>query len=501
MKRVIGILVLCGMLLGTAGCGIRRPDPEEEAKRESARSEIEQSAPEETSEETGQTEAAANLYDTEDLVTRTFGALEIRIPESWDDGKDTSEDGKFYYYYDTGLMLMVQSKSGFAYESIGTMSEGDKTLSKDAIFDGMQSEFTSCDTILSDFDVVSGDVEAFRYKADIVLRGKSYYLDALVFIEDYTTYIVSMLVEHGSEKDYQAEMESLKETIRVEKGESTVGQTSDGISVKTTGDVQYQVPADWRETPENKDGSTFYYVSGFTFMVQNKDPGFDAAYLMANVDDFVSGIQESMENCSNLKSGLRSIAGVDAIEVTAGFTSDDLEYEWHANTFMIGNRMYSFVGMTEAGKDYSKEYDAVINSIVILSDSASGGETQKADDDVPSEETESESDPEEKTSEDPSSQRPTTGERNALSRAEDYLSVMPFSRESLIGQLEYEKYSHEEAVYASDHCGADWNEQAVKKAKAYLEIGSFSRQGLIDQLEYEGFTHDQAVYGAEQNGY
>ncbi|MCI8390095.1 MAG: hypothetical protein HFI35_05255 [Roseburia sp.] len=164
---------------------------------------------------------------------------------------------------------------------------------------------------------------------------------------------------------------------------------------------------------------------------------------------------------------------------------------------MIGNRMYSFVGMTEAGKDYSKEYEAVINSIVILSDSVSGGETQEADNDAPSEETESE----EKTSEDPSSQSPTTGERNALSRAKDYLSVMPFSRESLIGQLEYEKYSHEEAVYAADHCGADWNEQAVKKAKAYLDIGSFSRQGLIDQLEYEGFTHDQAVYGAEQNGY
>ena len=70
-----------------------------------------------------------------------------------------------------------------------------------------------------------------------------------------------------------------------------------------------------------------------------------------------------------------------------------------------------------------------------------------------------------------------------------------------MGQLEYEKYSHEEAVYAADHCGADWNEQAAKKAEAYLDIMSFSRQGLIDQLEYEGFTHDQAVYGAEQNGY
>lgn len=30
---------------------------------------------------------------------------------------------------------------------------------------------------------------------------------------------------------------------------------------------------------------------------------------------------------------------------------------------------------------------------------------------------------------------------------------------------------------------------------------SFSRGGLIDQLEYEGYTHEQAVYGVEQNGY
>lgn len=30
---------------------------------------------------------------------------------------------------------------------------------------------------------------------------------------------------------------------------------------------------------------------------------------------------------------------------------------------------------------------------------------------------------------------------------------------------------------------------------------SFSRDSLISQLEYEGFTHDQAVYGVTQNGY
>lgn len=67
--------------------------------------------------------------------------------------------------------------------------------------------------------------------------------------------------------------------------------------------------------------------------------------------------------------------------------------------------------------------------------------------------------------------------------------------------MEYEKYSHEDAVYAADNCGADWYEQAVKKARSYLEYSPFSRDGLIEQLEYEGFTYDQAVYGAEQNGY
>lgn len=95
----------------------------------------------------------------------------------------------------------------------------------------------------------------------------------------------------------------------------------------------------------------------------------------------------------------------------------------------------------------------------------------------------------------------TLGERNALSQANNYLDVMPFSYTGLIDQLEYEGYSHSEAVYGADHCGADWYEQAALKAEDYLDVMAFSRQGLIDQLEYEGFTYEQAVYGVEQNGY
>ena len=89
----------------------------------------------------------------------------------------------------------------------------------------------------------------------------------------------------------------------------------------------------------------------------------------------------------------------------------------------------------------------------------------------------------------------------ALEQAKDYLDSMAFSYSGLIEQLEYEGYTTAEATYAVDRCGADWNEQAARKAAEYLEIMSFSRSGLIDQLEFEGFTSSQAAYGAQQNGY
>lgn len=95
----------------------------------------------------------------------------------------------------------------------------------------------------------------------------------------------------------------------------------------------------------------------------------------------------------------------------------------------------------------------------------------------------------------------TLGESNAIKKGKDYLRVMAFSRDGLIRQLEYEGYSTEEANYAVDRCGADWNEQAGKKAKEYISVMAFSREGLINQLEYEGFTYEQAVYGVTQVGY
>ena len=94
----------------------------------------------------------------------------------------------------------------------------------------------------------------------------------------------------------------------------------------------------------------------------------------------------------------------------------------------------------------------------------------------------------------------TTGMKNALSSAENYLRFTAFSRTGLINQLKFDQYSDPEAEYAADNCGADWYEQAEKSAKNYLDFMSFSRGGLIDQLMFDGFTRDQAEHGADANG-
>lgn len=111
----------------------------------------------------------------------------------------------------------------------------------------------------------------------------------------------------------------------------------------------------------------------------------------------------------------------------------------------------------------------------------------------------------------PTTQRPTTtteapkpqfsvSQMNAKRSAKSYLAMTPFSRTGLIKQLEFEGYSNEDASFAADAVGADWNEQAARAAKGYLDMTAFSRSGLISQLQFEGYTPEQASSGADAVG-
>lgn len=68
-------------------------------------------------------------------------------------------------------------------------------------------------------------------------------------------------------------------------------------------------------------------------------------------------------------------------------------------------------------------------------------------------------------------------------------------------------FSDQDALYAVNHCGADWNQYAVRAAKEYSEYAyeesSVSRLGLIERLSgvgQAGFTKTQAIYGVDHSG-
>jgi len=96
--------------------------------------------------------------------------------------------------------------------------------------------------------------------------------------------------------------------------------------------------------------------------------------------------------------------------------------------------------------------------------------------------------------------RGTVSQQNALRSSASYLDYSAFSRSGLIGQLEFEGYSTEDATWGVDRVTVDWNVQAVASAKSYLEYTSFSRSGLVDQLVFEGYSSEQAEYGVSQTG-
>ena len=95
---------------------------------------------------------------------------------------------------------------------------------------------------------------------------------------------------------------------------------------------------------------------------------------------------------------------------------------------------------------------------------------------------------------------PASEVMTAAEDAQNYLNIMPISRQMLIDQLVYDGFSEEEATAAVDATGEDWNAQAVAQAISYLDTMEFTRDELLDQLEYDKFTTEEATYAVDNCG-
>ncbi len=308
---------------------------------------------------------------------------------------------------------------------------------------------------------------------------------------------------------------SYKERVKADNQvEEVTDRESDDLKAKSfeIGDFTIYLPEYFQNVVSTKEELSFRTDEGYpiltitlTDMEMNSEAADAFMDALKDRDDFMEDTDTSY-GIKTLNSAGRTVY---YSEVTGNLTLNDDDSNNDTSTpskcfiyLLSNNNKTSFISMiliqpNEGLKyDYENEFDNIVDNVVV-NDKKEEEEQSNTNSTTSS----SSSTTTPSTSSNASTPSPTTGEKNALRSAREYLSFSAFSYTGLIKQLEYEGYSTEEATYAADNCNANWNEQAAKSAKEYLDMSSFSRQELINQLIYEGYTQEQAEYGVTQNGY
>ena len=253
--------------------------------------------------------------------------------------------------------------------------------------------------------------------------------------------------------------------------------------------LTYEIPAEWKE--EKEEGHIYYKYNSDNFVMIDcfdvvGDSGFENADLRNEYSDNISG----SEGVTIISNEVKNFHNVRSLTTNLNLLHNEITYYVKNFSFVYDKKMYSF-NFVSTNKENVENLNDIVDKITFIDEpkekielAKEKAETKEVDPPAPTE-----------------APSLTMGQKNALSKAESYLSYMPFSYSGLIKQLEFEEFSTEDATYAADNCGADWKEQAALKAQQYLDYTSFSRNGLIKQLEFEGFTKEQAEYGVNEVGY
>lgn len=308
---------------------------------------------------------------------------------------------------------------------------------------------------------------------------------------------------------------SYKERVKADNQiEEITDRESDDLKANSfeIGDFTIYLPEYFQNVVSTKEGLSFKTDEGYpilTITLMDMELNSEAADAFMDAlkdrDDFM----EDTDTSYGIRTLKRAGRTVYYSETTGNLTLNDDDSDNDTSTpskcfiyLLSNNNKTSFISMiliqpNEGLKyDYENEFDNIVDNVVV-NDKKEEEEQSNTNSTTSS----SSSTTTPSTSSNVSTPSPTTGEKNALRTAREYLNISAFSYSGLIHQLEYEGYSTEEATYAADNCNANWNEQAAKSAKEYLDVSSFSRQELINQLIYEGYTQEQAEYGVTQNGY
>lgn len=263
------------------------------------------------------------------------------------------------------------------------------------------------------------------------------------------------------------------------------------------------IPKSWSHTANDDNDCFLDSDNNILFVTTSQLNDSQSQFNSKVVDVFIDGFEDSLDEFDEIDRTTTHIDDFLAYRVTANVKKSENKYHYTMYIWATDHYLCEMI-FSSSGDEQSEEFDLFESDIVDSITVDSSKDVRSPEEDSTEKSTEPKTEKPTKKPTEPPTEKPvdkiTISQSNALKSAKSYLEYSSFSYNGLIEQLEYEKYSHEDAVYAADNCGADWNEQAAKSAESYLAYSFFSRDSLIEQLEYEGFTHEQAVYGVEQNG-
>lgn len=386
----------------------------------------------------------------------TIDNITYKVPEKYGDQKIANGDGnsKNYYIYPDWGMIFINAT-------------------------GMNLRFTNEDYVNEYLGGVGKDDSMTIGKHELV-DGKLYY-DAIYETKDVKMYLRCVCVNSSN----QLVQFTVSSSNSDEEAKLMLDHMIENINIDDKLEKQYEDIKIGDDTYSYAEDYDTYNDNSYSATFSTAEP----IYFIGSIEKFIDDPEPERISATvpNHYAIVNTEEGKWVVNLTDWGKKPEANIEDVHKKFPAGKKTYKFFGYSYRR---SNEYDlpALSCYYIQLKDKTykydafySSGSTQI--------QTES---PKDNT---------TTGQNNAVKKAKSYLNFTAFSRTGLIGQLEFEGFTHDEAVYGVDNCGANWNEQAAKKAQSYMDMMSMSRDRLKDQLEFEGFTNDQISYGLSAVGY
>ncbi len=424
-------------------------------------------------------------YNYSSSAYPTSSALEVTQTSEVDDGKiampvvSTSLIGE--NYVDVEKILKGAGFQNIVFEPIDDLVTGwmvsDGDVEKVSV--GGYTSFDTSSRFAADTEIV---ISYHTFSEDTDTKTVAS-VDGDEYLKEATDLLDSIYDENMTDIDYVKEAADL---INSATGSASNGS---GQTYQCIG-IDFHMPDYYiLDEEEESEKSDFLYFDDGIILVYWGQSNNSEVLDKDNIQDFV----KEMGMDENYK-----LTGDSSIKV-AEQSAELIEYEDKGGENDIigaavgiknGNSIAVLIGMWEVanGEKYREDFYQMLNNAKKSSDSNAGNSNTGTN-----------------------ASGMTMSQKNAVQAAKDYLAIMSFSRKGLIEQLSSQYgdgYSVSDATYAVDYLEknglVDWNEQAKQSAQEYLSIMSFSKKELIEQLSSEygdGFTREQAEYAAQALGY